>query len=166
MKVPPASRDLEHVRQLLDDPSLRRVFFVRNGPGSQADQQVASVIERTTRYGFFKLTVSQGIVIDPRHPEEAMVYAVVVNPEELGSLREQLNLVLRDRVEETPADPGIATQLADIRAGRAHPAFPDHGGLDPPRGSRAPHAAFRRDGEQRTAGRGRRSSRTRFGGRR
>jgi hypothetical protein len=109
------SRDFEHVRQLLDHPGLRRLFFVRNGPGGKAEQQVARVIQRTTRYGFFKITVAQGIVIDPRHPGEAAVYAFVVTPRELNSLRDQFKSVLTDTNEEARADPGIVTQLADIR---------------------------------------------------
>ena len=117
------SHDLEHYRQLLDNPNLRRSFLIRSGRDGKGEQQVASVVERTTRYGFFKITVSQGIVIDPRHPEEATVFTLLVNPKELDHLRDQLKVAFSDLVEETPVDPGIVTQLADIGQVQAlHPA--------------------------------------------
>jgi len=107
------SHDREHVRQSLDNSNLRR-FVVRSGHDGKAEELVASVVERTTRYGFFKFTVAQGIVIDTRHPEEATVFTLVVNPKELDHLRDQLKVALPDLIEETPVDPGIATRLADI----------------------------------------------------
>jgi anti-sigma factor RsiW len=109
-----APADLELARRMLDSPAERRLFFIKNGASGKAQQQVASVVERTTRFGFFKITVSQGIVIDPRHPDQATVFALLVNPKELGRLRDQLKEVLPDMTDETPADPGIVTQLADI----------------------------------------------------
>ena len=109
-----APGDLEHSRRMLDNPAERRLFLIKNGKDGKAQQQVASVVERTTRFGFFKFTVSQGIVIDPRHPDEATVFALLVNPKELGRLRDQLKEALPDLIEETPADPEIVTQLADI----------------------------------------------------
>ena len=99
---------------MLDNPAERRFFLIKNGADEKAQQQVASVVERTTRFGFFKITVSQGIVIDPRHPDQATVFALLVNPKELGRLRDQLKEALPDMIDETPADPGIVTQLADI----------------------------------------------------
>ncbi len=109
-----APGDLELARRMLDNPSERRFFLIKNGADGKAQQQVASIVERTTRFGFFKITVSQGIVIDPRHPDQATVFALLVNPKELGRLRDQLKEVLPDVIDETPADPGIVTQLADI----------------------------------------------------
>ena len=101
-------------RTLLDRPYRRRFFVSKNGGGRNAQQQVASVVEHTTRYGFFKITVSRGIVIDPRHPEEATVFALLVKPGDLDRLRDQLKVALPDLIEERTADPAIITQLADI----------------------------------------------------
>jgi hypothetical protein len=109
-----APGDLELARRMLDNPSERRFFFVKNGADGKAQQQVASIVERTTRFGFFKITVSQGIVIDPRHPDQATVFALLVNPNELGRMRDQLKEVLPDMIDDAPASPGIVTQLADI----------------------------------------------------
>ena len=64
-------------------------------------------------------------MIDPRHPEEATVFAVLVKPKELDSFVDRLlHLALPDSVEETPVDPRIVTQLADIGQVQACPAFP------------------------------------------
>ena len=108
------STNLERSRQMLDNPNERRIFLVKNGGDGDTQQHIASVIERTTRFGFYKITVSQGIVIDPRHPEEATVFALLVNPEEFGRLKDQLKVALQDRVEEQACEPRIVTQLAGI----------------------------------------------------
>jgi hypothetical protein len=106
--------DQQLARRMLDSPAERRLFVVKNGADGKIQQQVASIVERTSRFGFFKITVSQGIVIDPRHPDEATVFALLVSPKELGRLHDQLKNVIPDAVEESHADPGIVTQLADI----------------------------------------------------
>ena len=122
--VQKTNADLEHCRRLLDRPAERRVFVVSDGRDGRAQQQVASIVERTTRLGFFKITVSQGIVIDPRHPNEATVFALLVQPNELDRLRDQLKVALPELNEETPADPRIVTLLADINQVRACPSAP------------------------------------------
>ena len=106
--------DQQLARRMLDSPAERRLFVVKNGADGKTQQQVASVVERTSRFGFFKITVSQGIVIDPRHPDEATVFALLVSPKELGRLRDQLKNAIPDAVEESHADSEIVTQLADI----------------------------------------------------
>ncbi len=119
--MPLPNGDFERVRQLLDDPTLKRYFVVRNGSKNNAEQEVASIVEHATRFDFFKLTVAQGIVIDPRHPDEATVFAFVVNPNQVDRFHEQLNLALPGLVELEALDPNIATQLADIGKVRAFP---------------------------------------------
>jgi hypothetical protein len=109
-----APGELVDVRDYLDNPELRRVFLVSDGEDGSARQRVVSVVERTTRFNFYKITISQGIVIDPRHPDEATVFALVVGPRELEDLRTQLRAALKDRVEETDIQPEVVTQLADI----------------------------------------------------
>ena len=65
----PARGELVHVREYLDNPQLRRIFLVSDLEDGSAEQRVASVVEQTTRFNFYKITISQGIVIDPRHPD-------------------------------------------------------------------------------------------------
>jgi hypothetical protein len=119
-----ARGELMHVREYLDNPQLRRIFMVSNGEDGLGEQRVASVVEQTTRFNFYKITVSQGIVIDPRHPDQATVFALVVGPQELEDLRHRLRVALDDRVEETPVEPGVVTQLADIGHVEACPPSP------------------------------------------
>jgi hypothetical protein len=109
----PPSRDIELVHQFLDNPRLRHILLVTDPDGS-TEQKVASVVEQTTRFNYCKITISQGIVIDPRHPEQATVFALVVEPGSLDSLRSRLCEALKGRVEEAPVDAAVATQLADI----------------------------------------------------
>ncbi len=75
---------------------------------------MASIVERTTHFDFFKITIAQGIVIDPRHPEGATVLAFVVDPNQLERFNDQLNAALPGLVSQEPLDPVIATQLVEI----------------------------------------------------
>jgi anti-sigma factor RsiW len=118
------SGGLEHVSQYLDNPDLRRIFLVANVRDGATQKQVASVVEETTRFNYFKITIAQGIVIDPRHPGEATVFALVVSPTELDTLRNRLRTALQNQVEEAPVDPAVVTQLADIGQVQACPPVP------------------------------------------
>ena len=120
-----SSRDeLVHVREYLDNPQLRRIFLVSD-PGDGSDERrVANVVEQTTRFNYYRITISQGIVLDPRHPDEATVFALVVGPREMDSLRDRLRVALKDRVEEEEAEPGVVTRLADIGHVEACPPSP------------------------------------------
>ena len=100
------------------------MFLVSDVKDGSGQQQVASVVEQTTRFNYYKITIAQGIVIDPRHPDEATVFALVVNPSELSSLRDRLRVAFHDRVEEAPIDPEVVTQLADIGQVQACPPSP------------------------------------------
>jgi hypothetical protein len=108
------SSNLEHLRRFLDDPSLKRFFLVQSGPKDDSEEAVASVVEHTTHLDFFKITVSQGIVIDPRHPDAATVFAFVIDPNEADWFHDQLKAALPGLVEQKPLDPAIATALAEI----------------------------------------------------
>ena len=57
---PAAPRELVHVREYLDNPQLRRIFLVSDLEDGSAQQQVASVVEQTTRFNFYKITISRG----------------------------------------------------------------------------------------------------------
>ena len=116
--------DQERVRTLLDDPHLHRVFLVADHIGQPAEQQVASLVERTTHRDYFKITVSQGIVIEPRHPGKATVFAVVLDENELGPFRDRLKKAFSDRLQEDDVNPAVAMQLADIGQVVSFPAHP------------------------------------------
>ncbi len=110
----PQGGDLDYVSKYLDNPRLRRIFVVTDLQDGSASRQVASIVEQTTRFNFYRFTISQGIVIDPRHPDQATVFALAVGPRELEDLRHSLRAALRGRVEESDVDPGVVAQLAEI----------------------------------------------------
>ena len=85
---------------------------------------MATAVEETTRFNYFKITIAQGIVIDPRIPDEATVFALVVSPNELDTLRNRLRAALQNQVQESPVDPTVVTQLADIGQVQACPPSP------------------------------------------
>jgi hypothetical protein len=116
--------DQQRVRKLLEDPQLRRVFLVADQIGQPVEQQVAALVGRTTHRDYFKITVSQGIVIDPRHPGKATVFAVVLDESELIPFRDRLKRAFSDRVQEDDINPAVAMQLADIGQVVSFPAHP------------------------------------------
>ncbi len=67
---------------------------------------------RTPSYGRF--TVSQGIIVDPEHPGEATVYAVVMDAQELSALRAKLLEAFPANVEEAEPKPEVVTELAEV----------------------------------------------------
>jgi hypothetical protein len=105
---------MEQLTALLDNKNLRQIFVVSNQKDGRTRERVASLVEQTTRFDFFTITIAQGVVIDPLHPEDATVFAMIVNPAELQNLRQQLEASLAGDVEERAAQPEIVTQLADI----------------------------------------------------
>jgi anti-sigma factor RsiW len=126
-----AATDVERVRRLLDDPALQSCFLVTDRLDRPGEAEVASLVERTSRRDFFKITVAQGIVIDPEHPGKATVFAVVLDPGELPPFRDRLKATFADRVQERAVDPTIALQLADIGQVVSFPAHPV-GDVSPP----------------------------------
>jgi hypothetical protein len=115
-----ANRDdhAQAIRAMLDNPGLRRIFYVTDVIGGELDtrERVEDLVKDTPRtdaaYG--RITVSQGIVIDPRHPNEAAVFVLVMNDQELRRFQKRLELAFPQQVEETGVEPAVVTQLADI----------------------------------------------------
>jgi hypothetical protein len=110
------ARDAETIREMLDSPHLRRIFIVTDVLGGAARDRVEELVQKTprTEASYGRITVSQGIVIDPRHPNEATVFALVMNEQEQRHFQRRLEQSFPQRVEDTEADPAVVTQLADI----------------------------------------------------
>ena len=106
--------DRTRLRSLIDDPRLQRVFLVTDQIGGPVEEQVASLVERTTRHDYFKITISQGIVIDRHHPDRAVVFAVVLDETELTPFRSALKEEFKEHMQDQEVDPAVALQLADI----------------------------------------------------
>jgi hypothetical protein len=110
----PSTRTIEELTRLLDHRNLRQIFVVSDSKDGSAQQRVASLVEQTTHFDYFTITVAQGLVIDPMHPDQATVFALIIDPTELGKLKEQLKAAAKSPVTEQEATPEIITQLADL----------------------------------------------------
>jgi hypothetical protein len=110
------AREAEKIREMLDSPNLTRTFIVLDVLGGSARDRVEELVQKTprTEASYGRITVSQGIVIDPRHPNEATVFALVMNEQELGHFQKKLKQSFPGRVDDVAADPAVVTQLADI----------------------------------------------------
>ncbi len=111
-----ANHGLEQLRPFLDNARLKRFFLVESGPKTDSETTVASIVEHTTHLDFFRISVPQGIVIDPLHPDRATVFAVSLEARQVDRFHEQLKMALPGLVEQRPLDPSIATQLAELSA--------------------------------------------------
>lgn len=109
-------REQLQVRNLLESPNLRKVLIVTDVIGGDASRQVGELIEKTPRrsatYG--RLTVSQGILIDPEHPGEATVFAVVLDDHELAQFRAKLDESFPKAVQEAEPRSEVMTNLAEV----------------------------------------------------
>ncbi len=109
-------QEAQEIRALLESPKLRKILIVTDIVGGDAGRQVEDLIDKTPRrsatYGRF--TVSQGIIIDPEHPGEATVFAVVMDDLELRQFRTRLNESFPESIKETEAGPEVVTQLAEV----------------------------------------------------
>jgi anti-sigma factor RsiW len=106
----------EKVRALLESPRLRRVLIVTDIIGEGTLDRVEKLVQTTPRTdaGYGRITVSQGIVIDPLHPNEATVFALVMNDEELKHFQKKLEQSFPKRVEDGEADPVVVSQLGEV----------------------------------------------------
>jgi hypothetical protein len=106
----------ESIRKLLDSPRLRKVFIVTDVLGGGAVKQVGEILDKTPRHqsSYGRITVSQGIVIDPDNPGQATVFAVVMDDREQEQLHAKLRAAFQDTVKETEPRADVVTQLADI----------------------------------------------------
>jgi hypothetical protein len=135
----------EKVRALLESPRLRRVLIVTDIIGEGTPDGVEQIVQQTPRtdatYG--RITVSQGIVVDPLHPGEATVFALVMNEEELKLFRKRLEQAFPESVEDAEADPVVCAQLGEIGHLEVLPGTPASSVVIP--GTVSPRIALRSD---------------------
>ncbi|MFO0892779.1 MAG: hypothetical protein U0790_27015 [Isosphaeraceae bacterium] len=112
------------MRALLDDQRLRKIFVITDQIDRSCEPEVRSLVESTTQRDFFRISVAQGIVVDPAHPGKATVFAVVLDESELQPFRDRLKATFADRVQEDAVEPLIAVQLAEIGQVVSLPAHP------------------------------------------
>ena len=110
-------RDRRKVRALMERDDVRRILIVADVLGAgAATEQVDEILRKAGRarpdYG--RITVAQGVVVDPEHPGAATVFAVVMNDGELAEFRGRLDSQFPGAVSSDDARPEVITQLAEI----------------------------------------------------
>ena len=108
--------DRRRLRDLLDRPESPRMLVVTDASNAGSADKVGKLLEQTSlrnaRFG--RINISQGIQIDPKHPGEATVFAVIMDEAELRDFGATLRTAFQDAVVESEARPEVVTQLADL----------------------------------------------------
>jgi len=140
-----AEHDRNRVRDLLDNPNLRRILIVVDEIGGTARDRVESIVRKAPRIdsSFGRISVAQGITIDPRYPGEAIVFAVVMSDDELRRFKGELSQEFPDSVEDVAAEPTVVTQLSGIGQVAMLSGTPAADLHAPPDAAAAPLAAMR-----------------------
>lgn len=111
-------RDQERLRSLLEQPEVRRVVLVIDSLSAEMVAQVRGAVIETGRQNptWGELRVNQGIVLDASHPEEAHVFALLMDDREFDHFRQEVEARLPgvNSWSSAEAAPGLVTQLADL----------------------------------------------------
>jgi len=130
---------------LLDRPGARRILIVTDVIDPAARDRVDSLLRDTGRKSseFGRLTVAQGIVIDPLYPNEAEVFATVMDEREQTQFLARIADEFPTVIDEPEIDPTLGTQLAEVGSIRIEPGRTAAGLKEPPPGAGADSLAFR-----------------------
>ena len=114
--TPLAAQEQDRFQAMIDSPNLKTMFFVVDSVGGQADQRVGELVDALPRADamYACLTIVPDVVVDPKHPGRAKVFAVALTDPELRQVREKLNETFPHAVEESTPDPSVVTQLAEV----------------------------------------------------
>ncbi len=109
-------RERQQMRDLLESPNLSKILLVTDVLGGEATREVGDLIEKTPRrnatYG--RMVITQGIILDPEHPGQATVFAVVVDDRELAQLYQNLEKSFPKGVQDVEPRPEVVTNLAEV----------------------------------------------------
>lgn len=118
----------ERLRELLGRPGLVRIVVEADRIDARDLQAIDNILARESldEPDFLRLSLSQQIVIDPAHPQDAVVFAVVMSQEHVGSFRRGLenelakvpSSSLRVSLEENPpaAVTALLGEVGEIKA--------------------------------------------------
>ncbi len=104
------------LRDILEQPEAHRILIPVDVVDEDSQKRVENAIGLTTRAHsrHARMRLYQGVAIDPRHPDRAVVYALVLDATEARNLRENLRNSFRDtEVSEASVDPGTLAQLTE-----------------------------------------------------
>jgi hypothetical protein len=112
----PAEADRRRLVAMLDRPGLRRILIVTDILDPSAAERVNGLLRETARKqsDFGRITVAQGIIIDPEFPNEAEVFAAVMDEPERQQLLAKLAHEFPDAIIDGETPPEVTLQLAEI----------------------------------------------------
>jgi anti-sigma factor RsiW len=112
-----AAREDGRIRALLARADVRRIFVTTDTLDDGSVRRVDDALHRSYRKDPVcgRITLAQGIIVDPKRPGEAVVFAVVADGEELQRLRGNLEDAFPDGVDEEsgPAPAEVLAFLTD-----------------------------------------------------
>ncbi len=102
---------------LLDHPRVHRILILADALEAETGARLGKIVRDMPRKEpeYARLSLLQGVVVDPDHPDRATVYAMVVEEDELNRLRDLLKHEFQDNIAlEADSEPRITAQLAQV----------------------------------------------------
>ncbi len=118
---------------LLEGPGLGRIVVVAGFDDESAAGRVDELLRGSARKNpeYSRVAVAPGLAIDPRHPEGGEAFVAVMDDLERREFLGKLGRTFDRVIDEPAADPGLASQLADLE-GITLGSGPSAAGLKPP----------------------------------
>ena len=108
--------DRERIAGMLERPDVHRILIVTDV--IDAGDRIKAMLQQDVRRfpDFGRISVAQGIVIDPRHPDAADVFTLVLDGREAEPLVGKLARAFpkTNLVVEPKPDPALLTQLPEV----------------------------------------------------
>jgi hypothetical protein len=110
----------ERLRPFLARKDVRRVVVLTDALDERALGRVDEALKRThrRRADYARIDLTEGLIIDPAHPGEAVVFAVLAEPRELDllvtNLRREFSGEPGPQPTPAPVPPTVVTLLADV----------------------------------------------------
>ncbi len=122
------------VDRMLGSPDVRRVLIVTDEVG--ASDRIRDLIRQDARKDpdFARIRIATGIVLDPARPEEAEVFAVVLDEPGCGPFLDRLQGIFPGMEVEGEASPALVTQLTEVGRVAIFPGIEASPLVDPPAG--------------------------------
>lgn len=108
--------DQEILREILKQPEARQILIPVDVVDDASQQRVEDVIGLTAHAHprHARMRLYQGVVIDPRHPDKAVIYAMVLDSTEAGNLKKNLAKSFPEtEVTDVSVKPATLAQLTE-----------------------------------------------------
>ena len=120
-------RERTAFRRMVDADRLHGLLLLTDVIGDDPAPKVHEIVDTTPRrqsaYG--RVRVAQGLLLDPDHPGDAVVYAVVMDDRELHDFREKLDKSFPNAVRTEEPRAELLTQLSEVGQVSVFPGRPE-----------------------------------------